>query len=380
MGGWQHPPFRVRLRPLLIERPHVVPGGRRIEVAHQDPVRVAGLADHDEGGQAESALRELTRRHRPLDRVESAELAFRGHASSESEVLFQVSPGSGRGHAQATSAWRPRPCKRRTFIRDGPVARSSMARNLYFLGTAGSGKSTMVYAFQMWMNSQGLDCVTVNLDPGAESLQYSPDLDVRDYVDLREIMEEQDLGPNGAQVAAADMIAMNARELAEVLETSETSYILLDTPGQIELFTFRQSGPVLIDAFGREDSALVYLNDPALVKAASGFVSSVLLSATVQFRHGLPFVNVLSKADLLSEEELAKVMKWSQDPFALYEGLFADGATPKTLLDVEFLKSMESIGVYRRVHPVSSEITFGFDEVYNQVQQVFEGGEDLQKD
>src|SRR5438874_1238332 len=174
------------------------------------------------------------------------------------------------------------------------VRAASMARNLYFLGTAGSGKSTMVYAFQLWMNSQGLDCVTVNLDPGAESL--------------------------------------------------------------------------------------LYLNDPALVKSASGFVSSVLLSATVQFRHGLPFVNVLSKSDLLSEEELERIVKWSLDPFALYEGLFADGATPKTLLDVEFLKSMESIGVYRRVHPVSSEITFGFDEIYNQVQQVFEGGEDLQKD
>src|SRR5438046_2208527 len=186
-------------------------------------------------------------------------------------------------------------------------------------------------------------------------------------------MEEQDLGPNGAQVAAADMIAMNARELAEVLETFETSYILIDTPGQIELFTFRASGPVLIDAFGREDSALVYLNDPALVKSASGFVSSVLLSATVQFRHGLHFVNVFSKSYLLSEEELELIVKWSLDPFALYEGLFADGATPKTLLDVEFLKSMESIGVYRRVHPVSSEITFGFDEIYNQVQQVFEG-------
>jgi len=116
-------------------------------------------------------------------------------------------------------------------------------------------------------------------------------------VNLSEIMEEQDLGPNGAQVAAADMIAMNARELAEVLETFETSYILIDTPGQIELFTFRASGPVLIDAFGRDDSALVYLNDPALVKTASGFVSSVLLSATVQFRHGLPFINVLSKSD-----------------------------------------------------------------------------------
>src|SRR5439155_986757 len=84
------------------------------------------------------------------------------------------------------------------FMWSRHVREASMARNLYFLGTAGSGKSTMVYAFQLWMNSQGLDCVTVNLDPGAESLQYSPDLDVRDYVNLSEIMEEQDLGPNGA--------------------------------------------------------------------------------------------------------------------------------------------------------------------------------------
>src|SRR5437870_4485008 len=182
----------------------------------------------------------------------------------------------------------PKRPRSRTFISLESVRGASMARNLYFLGTAGSGKSTMVYAFQLWMNSQGLDCVTVNLDPGAEALQYSPDLDVRDYVNLEEVMAEQGLGPNGAQVAAADMAAMNAKELADVLETFETNYVLIDTPGQIELFTFRASGPVLIDAFGRADSALVYLNDPALVKTASGFISSVLLNATVQFRHGLP--------------------------------------------------------------------------------------------
>src|SRR3989454_12441912 len=192
-------------------------------------------------------------------------------------------------------------------------------------------------------------------------------------------MAEQGLGPTGAQVAAADMAAMNAKELADVLETFETNYVLIDTPGQIELFTFRASGPVLIDAFGRADSALVYLNDPALVKSPSGFISSVLLNATVQFRHGLPFINVLSKADLLPEPELERIVKWSLDPFALYEALFEEAATPKTLLDVEFLKSMESIGVYRRVHPVSSELTFGFEEIYGQVQQTFEGGEDLSR-
>jgi len=255
-----------------------------------------------------------------------------------------------------------------------------MARNLYFVGTAGSGKSTMVHAFQTWMNSQGLDVVTINLDPGAEALQYEPDVDARDWVRTSEVMAAQALGPNGAQIAAADLLALNAKEIADVLEKFETNYFLIDTPGQIELFTFRESGPAFVDAFGRDDSALVYLNDPLLVRRASGFVSSVLLSATVQFRHALPFVNVLSKADLLPEPELEQIVKWSLDPYALYESLFQDGTTSKTLLDVEFLRGMESIGIYRRVVPVSSELLFGFEEVYTHVQGVFEGGEDLSKD
>jgi len=116
------------------------------------------------------------------------------------------------------------------------------------------------------------------------------------------------------------------------------------------------------------------------VRNPGGFISSVLLNATVQFRHSLPFINVLSKADLLPEAELERIVKWSVDPFALYEALFEEAATAKTLLDVEFLKSLETIGVYRRVHPVSSEITFGFEEIYSQVQLAFEGGEDLSKD
>ncbi len=238
----------------------------------------------------------------------------------------------------------------------------------------------MVHAFQEWLAAQGLDALTVNLDPGVEQLQYTPDVDVRDWIKLSEVMEEHGLGPNGAQVVAADLLALNAGEIAEVMEGFRTNYFLIDTPGQMELFTFRESSRVVIDAFGREDSILIYLNDPTLVKTPSGLISSVLLSATAQFRHVLPFVSVLSKADLLEEEELEKVVKWSLDPIALYDALMEDGTTPKTLLDVEFMKGMETIGVYRRLFPVSSEASFGFEEVYNQVQLVFEGGEDLRPD
>ena len=255
-----------------------------------------------------------------------------------------------------------------------------MARNVYVIGTAGCGKSTMVRAFHEWLAAQGLDSVLVNLDPGAEELLYDAEVDVRDWIKLSEVMEEHGLGPNGAQVVAADMLALNAGEVAEVLDGFKTNYFLIDTPGQMELFTFRESSKVVIDAFGREDSILVYLNDPALVKTPSGLISSVLLSATAQFRHSLPFINVLSKADLLAEEDLEKVVNWSGDPIALYDALMEDSTTPKTLLDVEFMKGLETIGVYRRLLPVSSEAMFGFEEVYNQIQLVFEGGEDLRPD
>ncbi|MCJ2520465.1 MAG: ATP/GTP-binding protein, partial [Candidatus Thermoplasmatota archaeon] len=38
---------------------------------------------------------------------------------------------------------------------------------LYVVGTAGSGKSTLVRANNEWSNLQGYDSVIVNLDPGA---------------------------------------------------------------------------------------------------------------------------------------------------------------------------------------------------------------------
>jgi hypothetical protein len=136
----------------------------------------------------------------------------------------------------------------------------------------------------------------------------------------------------------------------------------------------------VIDAFGREDSALIYLNDPALVKEPSGLVSSMLFGATTQFRHSLPFINVLSKADLLLPEELEQIVKWSTDPFALYDALAQGEATPRIVLDTAFFESLETVGIQKRLSPVSAEVPFGFEEIYSQVQQVFEGGEDLRPD
>jgi len=253
-------------------------------------------------------------------------------------------------------------------------------RNIYFIGTAGSGKSSLVNAFREWMVLQGLDCMTLNLDPGAEAIPYVPDIDIRDWVRLDDVMNEYALGPNGAQIVCSDMIALKTKDLVSVVDTFRSDYLLIDTPGQMELFAFRQSSSVVVEALGRGESFLVFLSDPQLSRTPSGFVSNLLLCAVTHFRFSIPFLNVLSKADMLDEEEIEKVLGWSRDPYSLYDSLGQEQGTPQTVLSIELFKAMENIGMYRELVPVSAETPSGMEDIYNAVQQVFEGGEDLAPD
>jgi GTPase SAR1 family protein len=248
---------------------------------------------------------------------------------------------------------------------------------VYFIGTAGSGKSSLVQAFQEWLDSNGIDSIVVNLDPGADFIPYQADVDIRDWVHLDEIMRDYSLGPNGAQIVASDLMAVNSKEWVPVVKKMETDYCLIDIPGQMELFTFRQSSTALIDELGREDSFLVFLSDPTLAKTPNGFVSDLMLGGITQFRFSLPILNVLSKSDLLKEEELEEVMGWSRDAYALYNALTGPDMDSQAVISIEYLKAMESVGMYKELTPVSAMEGTGMEDIYNAVQQYFEGGEDI---
>jgi len=247
---------------------------------------------------------------------------------------------------------------------------------VYFIGTAGSGKSSLVQAFQEWLDSNGIDSIVVNLDPGADFIPYQADVDIRDWVHLDEIMRDYSLGPNGAQIVASDLMAVNTKEWVPVVKKMETDYCLIDIPGQMELFTFRQSSSALIDELGREDSFLVFLSDPTLAKTPNGFVSDLMLCGITQFRFSLPIFNVLSKSDLLKDEELEEVLGWSRDAYALYNALTGPEMETQAVISIEYLKAMESVGMYRELVPVSAMEGTGMEDIYNTVQQYFEGGED----
>ena len=250
--------------------------------------------------------------------------------------------------------------------------------HLYAIGTAGSGKTRFTAGFQRYLKQGGHDAITVNLDPGAERLPYGPDVDIRDWVVLSDVMDQYELGPNGAQVVAADLIALRAPEVKEAIEEFRPDYVLFDTPGQTELFVFREAGKITVDLFGRERAIFAFLMDPYLSKSPSAYVSQLLLAATTNFRFGLPQMNVLTKADLIKEDDLATLVRWSKDPDELMTALYAERADMYTQMATDVARVLEGLGGPTHLFPVSSETLEGFEDVTARAEDILLAAEDME--
>jgi hypothetical protein len=135
-----------------------------------------------------------------------------------------------------------------------------------------------------------------------------------------------------------------------------------------------------LDVFGKKNSLVAYLFDPFLSKEPSGFVSLFMLCTSIQFRIDLPFVSILSKADLLDAEKLEKIVAWSGDLNSLHDDLIASSPSMLVQSSVEFFKALEVLDTQRELIPISSENGTGMEDVYNAVQQIFFAGEDLSDD
>ena len=257
---------------------------------------------------------------------------------------------------------------------------------MFLVGTAGAGKSSLVTAFQRLARFLEIDALTINLDPGAERVHYDPEFDVRDLISLAEVMDRYDLGPNGAQILAADLVAAQADEIMDELEGLSGDMLIIDTPGQVELFAFREASNHLVDVLGQGRAALAFLFDPMLSQTPSGFVSQMLLSNIVQFRLGLPTANYLSKADLLEPEVLEKILEWGERLDVLEADLYEESQNRMTRdtatgQRVEFaiaqLRTMQDASIIPGLVPLSSEHEEGLADVLSFVQNVFGGMADM---
>lgn len=109
------------------------------------------------------------------------------------------------------------------------------------IGPPGSGKSTYCDGMHQFMTAIERKCSVVNLDPANDHTSYPCALDVRDLVTIDEIMDQEDLGPNGGVLYALEELEHNFDWLEEGLKALGDDYVLFDCPGQVELFTHHGS-------------------------------------------------------------------------------------------------------------------------------------------
>jgi len=245
---------------------------------------------------------------------------------------------------------------------------------VFIIGTAGSGKSLLTASFGEWLKMSKQDVAIVNLDPGVLKLPYSPDVDIRNYVDVGNLMEKYELGPNGALILAADLIADEIENITRDVEAANADLVLVDTPGQMELFAFRASGPYIVNELTKEPKALVYLFDSVFSINPLNYVSNMFLSAAVYNRFFQPQVHLLSKCDLLPKKEIDKIADWSANPRAL-ESAIETLEGEKRLFSKNMMHAISHLGLKFLLLPVSAKTNEGLNNVNVVLERILAGSE-----
>jgi len=173
------------------------------------------------------------------------------------------------------------------------------------IGPAGSGKSTYIKHAVEYYKSIKRVVHCVNLDPAADDLQYEPVIDVRTAINVKEIMDTLGYGPNGALVHCMEELVSDMTWFDDQIGEHEYDYLLIDLPGQIELFSHLPILPSLLAILKEKGYYLcaVFLLDSQFMIDPSKFLSGGLVALSAMTMLEIPHINVLSKCDLLSIEQ-----------------------------------------------------------------------------
>lgn len=173
----------------------------------------------------------------------------------------------------------------------------------------------------------------INLDPAVRSVPFESNIDIRDSVNYQEVMKSYNLGPNGGILTSLNLFATKIDQIITLLEKrtlpdpaqpakKPIEHILVDTPGQIEVFVWSASGSILLDSLASSFPTVVaYIIDTPRTASTSTFMSNMLYACSILYKTKLPMILVFNKTDV-KDAEFAK--EWMTDFEAFQESLRAE--------------------------------------------------------
>lgn len=187
------------------------------------------------------------------------------------------------------------------------------------MGPAGAGKTTFCAAMIQYLKNNRRSCFYINLDPAADDFAYEPDVDIKDLITLEDVMEELHLGPNGGLIYCFEFLLDNIDFITDPLQdVGEESLIIIDMPGQIELYTHVPIVPKLIKELRggslNVSMCAAYLLESSFIVDRAKFFSGTLSAMSAMIMMELPHVNILSKMDQIKGQVARKELKRFIDP------------------------------------------------------------------
>ncbi|KAG7995801.1 hypothetical protein I3843_01G127600 [Carya illinoinensis] len=219
------------------------------------------------------------------------------------------------------------------------------------VGMAGSGKTTFLHRLVCHTQASNIRGYVMNLDPAVMTLPFSANIDIRDTVKYKEVMKQFNLGPNGGILTSLNLFATKFDEVTSVIErrADQLDYVLVDTPGQIEIFTWSASGAIITEAFASTfPTVIAYVVDTPRSSSPVTFMSNMLYACSILYKTRLPVVLAFNKTDVAKHQF---ALDWMEDFEAFQAAVSSDESYTSTLsqslclvLD-EFYKNLRTVGV-----------------------------------